>query len=168
MSDIVVIDNGTDTCKIGISGEDYPRLVINMLSGIPEIKNDSDSLVPKVRKLFGPALQQAFAERKYTISLDCPISCSTIDNLEDMEEMWRYIFTEVMQLEPSVLGVLYIDSPLNGKDYKAKISHVFFEGLKVNSLIFMNSSTLSLFSTGQTTGFVVEIGHGSTTAIPIF
>ena len=67
-----------------------------------------------------------------------------------------------------MLGVLYIDSPLNNKDYKAKIAQVFFEGLKVNSLVFMNSSTLSLFSTGHTTGFVTEIGHGSTTAIPVF
>jgi actin-related protein len=32
----------------------------------------------------------------------------------------------------------------------------------------MNSSTLSLFSTGATTGFVTEIGHGTTTVVPVY
>ena len=31
-----------------------------------------------------------------------------------------------MQLEVINIGILYIDSPLNSKDYKAKIAHVFF------------------------------------------
>lgn len=168
MHDILVIDNGTDTCKIGISGEDLPRLVINSLVGIPEIKNESDLVSSKGRRLFGPALLQAFQEKKHTIHLEQPIANSSIQNLEDMEEMWRYIIQEVMQLDPTNLSVMYVDSPLNSKDYKAKIAHAFFEGLKVNSLVFMNSSTLSLFSTGHTTGFVTEIGHGSTTAIPVF
>ena len=31
-----------------------------------------------------------------------------------------------MQLDAINIGILYIDSPLNGKDYKAKIAHIFF------------------------------------------
>lgn len=32
----------------------------------------------------------------------------------------------------------------------------------------MNSATLSLFSTGSTTGLVVEAGHALTSIVPIF
>ena len=32
----------------------------------------------------------------------------------------------------------------------------------------MNSSTLSLFSTGTTTGLVIESGHSTTSVIPVF
>lgn len=32
----------------------------------------------------------------------------------------------------------------------------------------MNSATLSLFSTGSTTGLVVESGHALTSVVPIF
>lgn len=32
----------------------------------------------------------------------------------------------------------------------------------------MNSATLSLSSTGSTTGLVVEIGHGVTSVVPVF
>lgn len=43
-----------------------------------------------------------------------------------------------------------------------------FENLNVQNLSIMNSAVLSLFSTGRTTGIVVESGHGITTAVPIF
>ena len=39
---------------------------------------------------------------------------------------------------------------------------------QVNSVLFMNSATLSLFSTGLTTGLVVESGHQLTSVVPIF
>lgn len=40
--------------------------------------------------------------------------------------------------------------------------------MKAESLLFMDSSSLSLFATGRTTGFVLELGHGLTTVAPIF
>jgi actin-related protein len=43
-----------------------------------------------------------------------------------------------------------------------------FDKLKVQSLLFMNAATLSLFSTGATTGFVTELGHGTSTVIPVY
>lgn len=30
VKDIIVIDNGTDTVKIGVSGEDYPRVTFSI------------------------------------------------------------------------------------------------------------------------------------------
>lgn len=38
----------------------------------------------------------------------------------------------------------------------------------MNSLTFMNSTVLSLFSTGRTRGIVLESGHGVTCVAPIF
>ena len=32
----------------------------------------------------------------------------------------------------------------------------------------MNSASLSLFSTGATRGFIIEVGHGITTTVPVF
>ena len=32
----------------------------------------------------------------------------------------------------------------------------------------MNSASLSLFSTGATRGFVIEVGHGLCTTCPVF
>jgi len=42
-NDIIVIDNGAETCKIGFSGEDKPRVIIDTVGGIPVKKDDIDS-----------------------------------------------------------------------------------------------------------------------------
>ena len=38
----------------------------------------------------------------------------------------------------------------------------------MNSLAIMNSAVLSLFSTGRTTGLIVEVGEGVSYVVPIF
>ena len=40
--------------------------------------------------------------------------------------------------------------------------------MKVKSVLFMNASTLSLFSTGCVTGLSIELGHALNTVVPIY
>ena len=108
------------------------------------------------------------------MNLSEPIEGGIIDDkhLEEMSELWKYALTELLGYElPSPtnnLNILLIDNCTCKKDYKAKLSEIFFEKFKVNSVLFMNSSSLSLFSTGATTGLVTEMGHGITTIVPVF
>jgi actin-related protein len=43
-----------------------------------------------------------------------------------------------------------------------------FEHFRVESLAIMNTSVLSLYSTGKTTGMVVECGEGVSYTVPVF
>ena len=43
-----------------------------------------------------------------------------------------------------------------------------FETFRVESLAIINTSVLSLFSTGKTSGLVVEIGEGVSYTVPVF
>jgi actin len=43
-----------------------------------------------------------------------------------------------------------------------------FEKFRVKSLAIMNTAVLSLFSTGKTTGIIVECGEGVSYSVPIF
>ena len=43
-----------------------------------------------------------------------------------------------------------------------------FEKFKVDSLCLINTAVLSLFSTGKTSGVVVECGEGVSYTVPIF
>lgn len=45
-------------------------------------------------------------------------------------------------------SLLIIDSPMNTKEYKAQLVEIIFDKLKPQSILFMNSSVLSLFSIG--------------------
>ena len=60
------------------------------------------------------------------------------------------------------------DYPLNTKEKKIKTAEIMFEHLGVKYLSIMNSAVLSLFSTGRTSGLVIESGQGVTNAVPIF
>jgi actin-related protein len=55
-----------------------------------------------------------------------------------------------MGVDLSKASLLVIDSVTNSKEYKAALTSVLFAQLKVDSVLFMNSSVLSLFSIGET------------------
>lgn len=78
VKELVVIDNGTETVKIGLSGEDYPRVLIDTLAGSQNIKNDSEGLTSKPQHLFGNALRQAVLEKKHEIQYNYPIKRGVI------------------------------------------------------------------------------------------
>jgi actin len=75
-----------------------------------------------------------------------------------MSYLWEHIFENELMIDPKSINVLISDSPLNTKENKVEIASVLFEKFKVNSLSIMNSAVLSLFSTGRTSGIVVESG----------
>ncbi|KRX02013.1 hypothetical protein PPERSA_07658 [Pseudocohnilembus persalinus] len=150
--------------------------IIPSIAGIPEQKLDQGETMTKSdasTALFGSNLQQALKEGKQQISLKRPIQegkvCDTGDEDEIMKELWKYSLDSALQVnEIANQNLLIIDQPHNDKDYKHRLANILFEDLKVSSVLFMNSATLSLFSTGQTTGLVVEAGHAITSVVPIF
>lgn len=48
------------------------------------------------------------------------------------------------------------------------MAQIMFESQKVCGFYFMHQCALSLFASGRTRGVVVEVGHGSSHAVPIF
>ena len=85
-----------------------------------------------------------------------------------METIWEHIFDKELNLDPKNMDILLTDSPMNTKESKQQIAQIMFEKFKVESLAIINTSVLSLFSTGKTSGIVVECGEGVSYTVPIF
>lgn len=51
---------------------------------------------------------------------------------------------------------------------RSKWAEMLFESFRVPSIYIANSSSLSLFASGRTTGLVVECGAGVTSSVPVF
>jgi len=85
-----------------------------------------------------------------------------------MENLWSYIFEKELNLDPKNMNILLTDSPLNSKENKQEIAEIMFEKFKVESLALINTASLSLFSTGKTSGIVAECGEGVSYTVPIF
>ena len=43
LKDLIVIDNGTDTLKMGYSGENHPRIIIDSMTGRVNRVDDGES-----------------------------------------------------------------------------------------------------------------------------
>jgi actin-related protein len=119
--------------------------------------------VPKVEWAYGNA---AFTSRN-THQLVQPIKRGIIVDFEAMTNLWKHIFKE-LNIDSKNANVLLTDAPLNSKENKIRMADIMFEELKVESLAIMNTAVLSLFSTGKTTGIVVECGEGVSYTVPIF
>jgi actin len=85
-----------------------------------------------------------------------------------MKNLWEHIFENELNLDPKNMDILITDSPMNTKENKQQIAKIMFEEFKVESLAIINTAVLSLFSTGKTTGVVVECGEGVSYTVPIF
>ncbi len=85
-----------------------------------------------------------------------------------MENMWEYIFEKELNLDPKNMNILLTDSPLNLKENKQQLAEIMFEKFRVESLSIVNTAVLSLFSTGKTSGIVVEAGEGVSYTVPVF
>ena len=60
------------------------------------------------------------------------------------------------------------ESPVASASDRSKWAEMLFESYRVPSIYIANSSSLSLFASGRTTGLVVECGAGVTSTVPVF
>lgn len=119
---------------------------------------------PKTNYTFGYG---AIASRK-THDYYEPIQRGVVVDMDRMEKLLEHIFTNELGVKSSNMNLLMTDSPTNTKENKKQLCDLMFEKFKVKSFSLMNTAVLSLFSTGSTTGLVVECGQGLTYAVPVF
>jgi len=64
--------------------------------------------------------------------------------------------------------ILLTESPLNSEANRGKMTQIMFETFNVPAMYAAIPQLLSLYSTGRTTGLVLDIGDEVTTVVPIF
>mmetsp|Transcript_38106 Transcript_38106/g.37610 ORF Transcript_38106/g.37610 Transcript_38106/m.37610 type:complete len:273 (+) Transcript_38106:11-829(+) len=171
--EFVVIDNGTGFLKCGFSGEDLPRVSIPTVMGVKEIiiepSQTNDQGGKKYSRIYGERAQ----DNSHEYDITYPIKRGVIEDFDTMKYCWHHLLSHKNMHNQKKCNLLITDSPLNHKDNKIKMAEYLFDKLKdhniaIDSLNIMNSSVLSLFASGRTSGIVVESGQGITTAVPIF
>eukprot|EP00761_Pharyngomonas_kirbyi_P001263 gb/GECH01001266.1/.p1 GENE.gb/GECH01001266.1/~~gb/GECH01001266.1/.p1 ORF type:complete len:376 (+),score=93.29 gb/GECH01001266.1/:1-1128(+) len=158
-SDVVVIDIGSDSCKICYSGEDSPQFDIKTILNKPiseqsNISSDS-TYVGKPH------------DTQHYISVE-PIQLGKTEDWNELQEYFKHLFLDELEISPKDQKVLLTGSLVYSRENREKIAQIFFENLRVAGLCMSLPSVLGLFSSGRTTGIVVEIGEGSTKIVPIF
>lgn len=159
----VVIDNGSGLIKAGFSGEEAPKAVFPTMCGRPKVPG---ILVGgEKREIF--VGQEAY-EKRGILNLKNPIEEGYVVNWDDMEKVWHHTFYNELKVKPEENNVILTEVPLNNKTNRERTTQIMFEIFSVPGMYLSVQAILSLYSTGKTTGLILDSGHGSTSYVPIF
>jgi actin len=160
---VVVIDNGSNTIKAGFAGDDAPRQIFP--SNVGYTKKSPISLAMDEKAYY---VGDEAKERRGRLEMKKPILDSLIKSWDDIESLWTHTFFNVLKVCPDEVYAVVSESPMNPEKYREKSVEILFELFNLEGVYLASKSLLSLYSTGRTTGCVVDSGHGVSFAVPIY
>jgi len=165
-TDPIVLDTGSGFSKGGYAGYDNPRSIFRSVLAIRRPKSATDK--SPIKSFSGDdSLTLKWDSKTTTLSYEAPIERGVIKNFDLLEKLWDHAWKDEVRVDPGERSVLLTESPFNPKASREKMAQLLFEKFRTPSLFIANSSALALFSTGTTTGVVLDSGDGVTTAVPI-
>jgi actin len=160
----IVCDNGSGMVKAGFSGEDVPRCVFPSIVGRPKNAVAMRGASSMKEYFLGDDAQA----RRGICTIRYPIEHGVITNWEDMEKIWYHTFYNELRVQPETMNVLLTEAPMNPRINREKMTQLMFETFSVKAMYVGLQAVLSLYSSGRTTGVVLDAGDGVAHTVPIY
>ncbi|ODV62595.1 actin-2 [Ascoidea rubescens DSM 1968] len=159
----VVIDNGSGTIKAGFAGEERPKSYLPAIVGRPKYSRVMAGAIEDDNFIGNKA-----QENRGLLKIRYPISHGIIDNWDDMELLWQSIYLNDLRISAEDHPVLLTEAPLNPRKNRERMAQTFFETFNSPAIYFSIQAVLSLYSSGKTTGLVVDSGDGVSHSVPVY
>ena len=165
----LVIDLGNAYTKIGFSGEDLPKEIIPSLYARNKLfdkKNEIGAFDQKM-DIFGYEATEPQYQKDYDLFY---LTCGDHKEKTSKEylEFLKDALENKMGLSTSEYDVIVNISPIKNEENIRTYGRLFIEELGFKALAMINSSSLSLYATGRTSGLVVQCGETRTYTVPIY
>ncbi|KAJ3417476.1 Actin- protein 10 [Chytridiales sp. JEL 0842] len=151
--DRVVLDIGSLYIKVGLSGEAKPRHIVPFT--IPVIAANTPEASKSGNRLHG----------LYHLELDNG-TAELRKNL--LTQHLMLVYSKYLLADPKQRKVIVCENTLMPMPIKQLVADILFNTLKVPSVSFLPSAVLALFTSGKSTGLVIDCGHLETTVLPIY
>ncbi|KAJ3677911.1 hypothetical protein LUZ60_001714 [Juncus effusus] len=161
----LVCDNGTELIRAGFAGNDAPTSAFHNI--VCRAKHT------RAKNRVGQYDTYVGHEAEIQSNLGClplqyPMERGRITNWDDMEKIWNHTFYNELRVAPEEHTVLLTEAPLNPKADREKMTQIMFETFNVLAMYVSIPSKLCLYSSGRTTGIVLDSGDGLTSMVPIY
>lgn len=155
---IIIIDNGGCTIKAGLSGEDYPAVVVPNAIGLEDFSNLSDKAT----------FEKYIDANSGDFKVRYPIRHGAVTDWESMTTVWSHIVEDHLNVNPEECSVLVTEPISNPKPAREKMAEILFETLNFKGVSIATSPILPMYAAGLTTGLVLDIGDGATQVVPVW
>jgi actin beta/gamma 1 len=107
-------------------------------------------------------------QKRGILNLKYPIEHGIVTDWDDMESIWHHVLSARLKIDPQEHPVLISEAALNPKTNREKMVEIMFETFHTPAMYVPITGLLSLYSSGRTTGIVLESGDGVTNTVPIY
>eukprot|EP00924_Labyrinthula_sp_SR-Ha-C_P005590 snap_masked-scaffold_131-processed-gene-0.6-mRNA-1 protein AED:0.03 eAED:0.03 QI:0/0/0/0.5/1/1/2/0/355 len=154
----IVVDCGSFTCKAGYANEDAPRAIFPSFTSRKRNKNKQKRIICGEYALQSSNLGH----------LSSPFDARFISDWDELQHVFYHTFFNELQQSPEDFPILLTEPPLNPKKHRERLTEMMFDVFNVPATYIAITSTLSLYSSGRTTGVVFESGYETSFSVPIY
>ncbi|KAI5449450.1 centractin- actin- protein of the dynactin complex [Naganishia albida] len=160
----VVIDNGSGTIKAGFAGQEQPKCYFPNFVGRPKHQKVMMGGLEEADVYIGRKAQ----ELRGLLKIKYPVEHGIVTDWDDMETIWNYVYHDELGTLPEEHPALLTEAPLNPRQNRDVAAQIFFETFNVPAMFMSVQAVLALYSSGRTTGMVLDCGDGVTHAVPVY
>jgi len=156
----IVVDVGSGSFRAGFAGDDVPKTTFPSVVGrVKERKFNGykDTFVG----------DEALKQRE-NLNIKYPVQNGIVQNWDDYEKILHHTFYNELRIAPEEHPILISEAPLNTKAHREKLVQIMFETFSNPASYFAIQGVLDLYSSGRTTGVVLDIGEGVCQTVPIY
>ena len=161
----VVVDNGSSLLKAGLGGEDAPRAAVPCVVGRTRHPGVNPTILGNTSDRF---CGEEGLKHQGLLTLSNPVKRGTITDWSSIESVWHHVFYDALNVACEEHPVLLTEAPDNSRADREHMTQVMFEVFSAPALAIGNTSVLSLYATGRSTGVVVDSGAGRTHIGPVW
>ena len=157
---VIVIDNGSMTCKAGFSGNSLPDFIVPSIVGklrFPGMHCVKDTYI-------GTEAQ----EKRGILSVKYPIEYGIITNWDDMRKLWSFILRQELEVDCEEHPVVLTEAPMTPRANREKMVQIWFEEFCSPAVYVGMQPVLALGSTGRLTGLSCDSGSATTSIVPVY